>query len=84
MPGTPATEVAWQTTATKVARVGCRDWKGWVHLKKVEYGHTGLRLRAYGKPPRWTGTGRSRSGASQPWADRGRVWVAATLFLTPV
>jgi len=55
-----------------------------VHLKKVEYGHTGLRLRAYGKPPRWTGTGRSRSGASQPWADRGRVWVAATLFLTPV
>ncbi len=34
---------------------------------------SGLRLRSHGKRPRWTGTGRSRSGASQPWADCGRL-----------
>ncbi len=40
---------------------------------------TDLRPRSHGKPPRWTGTGRSRSGASQPWADCGRVGPAADM-----
>jgi len=54
-----------------------------VRLKIVDCGRTGLRRRSPGTPPRWTGADRSRSGASQPGADRGRVWVAVTLLLAP-